>query len=152
MDDNVPFGIGRELIVDIKVNPRQNHDIYIDDMIPLTVDIPGTGNLARCVVAGLLAAHVTAQAKHPDEPIPREEMEAQNKLLAEMGLKEEKIILRWHIDFCRLVISLPDNKFIAWTISIKEIVSCRTLTAKELETMIGRLGHLGAIVPFVYHF
>jgi hypothetical protein len=36
--------------------------------------------------------------------------------------------------------------------SIKEILSHGTLTAKELEMMIGRLGHLGAIIPFVYHF
>ncbi len=69
-----------------------------------------------------------------------------------MGLEEEKIILGWHIDFCRLVISLPDNKFVASTISIKKILSCGTSTVKELKTMIGRLGHLGAIVPFVYHF
>jgi hypothetical protein len=66
MDDNVLFGIGNEWIVDIKVNPRGIHNIYIDDMISLTVDIPGTDNLARCVVAGLLAIHVTAQPKHPD--------------------------------------------------------------------------------------
>ncbi len=93
MDDNIPFNIKKELIVDIEVNPRETHDICIDDMIPLTVDIPGTDNLARCVAAGLLAIHATAQPKHPDEPIPREEMEARNKLSAEVGLKEEKIIL-----------------------------------------------------------
>jgi hypothetical protein len=60
MDNNMPFGIGKELIVDIKVNPKGTHDIYINDMIPLTVDIPGTDNLARCAAAGLLAIHATA--------------------------------------------------------------------------------------------
>jgi hypothetical protein len=40
MDNDVPFSIGKELIVEIKVNPRGTHDIYIDDMIPLRVDIP----------------------------------------------------------------------------------------------------------------
>jgi hypothetical protein len=59
MDDNVPFDIGKEMIVNIEMNPRGIHDIYIDDMIPLTVDIPGTDNLARCVAAGLLAIHAT---------------------------------------------------------------------------------------------
>ncbi len=152
MDGDVPFGIGKELIVEIESNSRGAHDIYIDDMIPLTVDIPGTDNLARCATARLLAIHATAQAKHPDEPILREEMEARNKLSTEAGLKEEKIILGWHIDICRLTISLPDNKFIAWMDSIKKILSPGTSTAKELKTMIGRLGHLGAIAPFVYHF
>ena len=99
--------------MDIDVNPRGIHDIYIDDMIAITVNIPGTNNLARCAAADLLAIHATARPKHPEEPIPREEMEARNKLAAEAGLEEEKIILGWHFDFCRLIISLPSNKFIA---------------------------------------
>ncbi len=70
MEDNVPFGIGQELIVDINVNPRGFNDVYIDDMIPLTVNIPGTDNLERCKAAALLAIHTTAQPNHPDEPIP----------------------------------------------------------------------------------
>ncbi len=119
---------------------------------PLTVDIPGTDNLARCAVAVLLAIHATARPWHPNEPIPREEMEARNKLSAESRLKEEELILGWHINFCRLVISLQENKFIAWSESMKEILSHSTSTAKELETMIGQLGHLGTIVPFVHHF
>jgi hypothetical protein len=60
MDDDVPFGIGKELIVDINMNPRGIHNIYIDDIISLMGDIPGTNNLARCAVAGLLAIHATA--------------------------------------------------------------------------------------------
>ena len=121
-------------------------------MIPLTVDIPGTDNLEQCKAAALLVIHATARPNHPDEPIPREEMEARNKLSAEAGLEETKTILGWLIDFCRLTISLPSNKFITWTESINEILTHGTSTAKELETTIGRLGHLGAIMPFVYHF
>jgi hypothetical protein len=152
MDNDIPGGIGKELIVDIDVNPRGIHNIYIDNMIAITVDIPGTENLARCAAAGLLATHATAQPKHPEEPIPREEMEARNKLAAEAGLEEEKIILGWHFDFHRLIISLSSNKFIAWMDSINDILARGTTTAKEPETTIGCLGHLGAIVPFVYHF
>ncbi len=151
-DDNVPFGIGKELIEDIEIDPKGIHNIYIDDMIPLTVDLPGTNNLARCKAAALLAIHATACLNHPNEPIPREEVEARSKLSAEAGLEEQKVILGWHVNFCRLIILLPHNKFIAWTESISEILSHGTSTAKELETTIGRLGHLGTIIPFVYHF
>ena len=66
-DDDIPFGIGKELIVDIDVNPRGIHDIYIDVMIAIMVDIPGTNNLARCAAAGLLAIHATAQPMHQKE-------------------------------------------------------------------------------------
>ena len=76
-------------------------------------------------------------------------MEARNKLFAEAGLEEMKMILGWLIDFRCLIISLPSNKFIAWTDSINEILTRGTSTVKELETTIGRLGHLGAIMPFV---
>jgi hypothetical protein len=142
----------RQRIVDIKIDPKGIHNIYINNMIPLTVDLPGTDNLARCEAAALLPIHATACPNHPNKPIPREEMEARNKLSAEAGLEEQKVILGWHVNFCRLIISLPHNKFIAWTESINEILSHGTSTAKELETTIGRLGHLGTIIPFVYHF
>jgi hypothetical protein len=133
--------------VDIKVNPRGTHNIYIDNMIPLTLDIPGTDNLARCIGAGLLAIHATAQPQHPNEPIPREKMKARNKLSEESRLKEEKLILGCHIDFCRLVISLPENKFIAWMESIQKILSRGTSTGKELETMIGQLATSAQLSP-----
>jgi hypothetical protein len=152
MDKDAPFGNGKESIVDIEVNPRGTHNIYINNMIPLMMDIPGTDNLARCAAAGLLAIHATAQPKHPKEPIPQEEMETRNKLSAEARLKEEKIILGWCINFCCLTISLTDYKFTAWTESIEEILSRGTSTVKELKKMNGRLGHLGATIPFVYHF
>ena len=121
-------------------------------MIPLMVDISGTNNLERCEAAALLVIHATARPNHPEEPIPREEMKARNKLFAEAGLEEVKMILGWLINFRRLIISLPSNKFIAWTDSINEILARGTSTAKALATTIGRLGHLGAIMPFVYHF
>ena len=79
-------------------------------------------------------------------------MEARNKLAAEAGLEEEKIILGWLFDFCHLIISLPSNKFIARMDSIYGILARGITTAKELEATIGHLGHLGAIVPFVDHF
>ena len=121
-------------------------------MISLTVDIPGTNNLARCVAASLLAIRTTARPKHSEEPTPQEEMEARTKLAAKAGLEDKKIILGWHLDFCRLIISLPSNKFIAWMNLINDILARGTTTAKELDTTIGRLGHLGTSVPFVNHF
>jgi hypothetical protein len=42
LDDDVPFGIGQELIVDVPVDPRGYADVYIDDTTGLTVNQPGT--------------------------------------------------------------------------------------------------------------
>jgi hypothetical protein len=59
-DSHEPFGVGKELIVNIPVNPRGTHDIYLDDIIALTVDVQGSNNLGCCAGAALLAIEATA--------------------------------------------------------------------------------------------
>jgi hypothetical protein len=64
LDDNVPFGKGKELIVNIDVNPKGMNDVFVDDIIPITVGLPGTDNMLRCESAALLAIHVTTRESH----------------------------------------------------------------------------------------
>jgi hypothetical protein len=93
-DDNTPFTAGRELIVDIPVDPRGYHaDVYIDDTTGLTVDLPGTRNADRLEAAIPLVIEVVARPIDVNEPIPREKMVAEDKLKAEGGLSEIKTIL-----------------------------------------------------------
>ncbi len=99
LDDDIPFCAGAELIVEIPINPRGSHDVYIDDVILLTVDIPGTDNAARGQSASLLAIDATACLNHPNKPIPRKSMDARDKLFAKAGLTEIKMILGWEFDF-----------------------------------------------------
>jgi hypothetical protein len=79
-------------------------------------------------------------------------MEARNKLQAEAGLEEQKTVLGWLLDTRCLLVQLPKNKFAAWTNLIKMVIQQGTTTAKEVESIIGRLGHLGMAIPFVHHF
>ena len=79
-------------------------------------------------------------------------MEARNKLESEALLEETKTILGWLIDFRRLLIILPDNKFTAWTKAIQDMINKGSTTAKILETNIGRLVHLGMAIPSIHHF
>ena len=58
LDDDIPFGIGRDLIVNIPVDPRGTVDLYIDDFRGLTVDI--NNNELRLERAPLLALGSTA--------------------------------------------------------------------------------------------
>jgi len=152
LDDAIPFGKGKQLIVDVPVNPRGVTDVFIDDTIGLTVDIEGSNNIIRLERAILLAIHVAARPKHSAEPIPREEMAALNKLLAEAKLEETKIILGWIFDFRRLTVALPENKYVAWTKSIQNILEKGSVTAVEIRKNIGRLIHLGLVIPSVHHF
>jgi hypothetical protein len=134
---NVPFAAGAELIVIIPIDPRGTHDVYINDIIGLTVNIPGSNNIARGQAAALLAINAMAQPNHPNKPIPRESMYTREKLKAEAGLSKKKMILGWSFDFRRLLISLPENKFIAWTTTINKLLVEGLSTAKELESTIG---------------
>ena len=79
-------------------------------------------------------------------------MEAVNKLVAEATPEETKVILGWLMNFHKLIVSLPINKFQAWSESIRVILVKGSAKAKDIETLIGRLGHLGVVIPFVYHF
>jgi hypothetical protein len=137
LEPDIPFAAGAELIVDNPVDPRGSYDVYIDDIVGLTVNIPGSNNVARGQAAALLVIEATARPLHPNEPIPRESMDARDKLKAEAGLSKTKVILGLFFDFRRLMISIPENKFIAWTSAINELLVEGWSTAKELESTIG---------------
>ncbi len=150
--DDVPFAIGRELIIDIPINPRGYADVYIDNTTGLTIDLPGTHNANRLKAAIPLAIKVAARPNDVNEPIPREPMVAQDKLKAEGGLAEMKVILGWHFNFWTLTITLPEHKHIAWSGEIRAMINSGKTTKKALESTIGRLGHVGSVIPWVFHF
>ncbi len=152
LDDSIPFAKGLDLIVEIDIDPRGTTDDYIDDLVSLAVDEEGTDNIVQCDHASLLAFDTCSRPLHENEPIPREMMEARNKLKSEALLEEQKIILGWLINFHRLLIHLPENKYVAWTEAIKKMISVKASTAKEIEANIGRLVHLGLANPSVHHF
>ena len=109
LDDEIPLAEAKELIVDLPVDDRGYTDLYIDDTIGITVAIPGSNNIERLSKAILLAIFASARPRHENEPIPREEMAALTRLLAEAGPEEIKIILGWSCDFRRMLICLPEN-------------------------------------------
>jgi hypothetical protein len=152
LNNDIPFGQRAELIVDIPINPRGMHDIYIDNIINLTVNIPRTDHVAQGQTTALLAIDATTWLYQLEEPIPCKSMDARDKQMAEAGLTKTKIILGWKFDLWQLRISLPKNKFIAWTMNISTLLIQGITTTKELELMIGQLGHLALVVPGVHHF
>jgi hypothetical protein len=79
-------------------------------------------------------------------------MVSNQKLKAEAALSESKTILGWLWNFRQLIISLPLNKFVAWTKSVQETISAGYINSKEFESTIGRLNHLSLVVPLVNHF
>jgi hypothetical protein len=150
--NNLPLGQARKLIMDVPVDSRGKIDVYIDDTTGLTVDIPGRDNAACMEEVIPLTIEVAARPIDPNEPIPCEPMIARNKLTAEGGLSETKMILGWLFNFRTLIVSLPDHKFIAWTVAIQKMVMSKRTNSKDLETTIGQMGHVGFVIPWVHHF
>eukprot|EP00957_Ditylum_brightwellii_P072746 5529151-Ditylum_brightwellii.AAC.1 len=87
-DEKILFVEGKELIVDIPVDPKGKVDVYINSKVGLAVDIPDTNNALRLERAILQAIHMVARQKCEGEKIPREQMTCLAKLLAEAGLEE----------------------------------------------------------------
>ena len=98
------------------------------------------------------AIEVATRPFDPNEPIPRELMVALEKLIAEGGLMETKMILGWLFNFRTLTVTLPEHKYIAWSWEIKQMIEKRWTTKKQLESTIRRMGHVGFVIPWVYHF
>ncbi len=110
--------MGRELIVDIPDDPRVYADVYINNMTGLTINLPRTRNANRLEAAIPLAIEVAAWPNNVNKPIPWEPMLALDKLKAEGGLAEMKVLLGWHFNFCTLTVTLPKHKHIAWSSEI----------------------------------
>ena len=122
VDNSIPFVQGFKLIVDIPINPQGMHDIYIDDIISLTVGISGTNHVTCTQAAALLTIDATARPNHPEEHTPRKSMDTRDKLRAEAGPAELKVILGWDFDFRQLIISLTENKFVAWMTNVGKLL------------------------------
>jgi len=150
LEDDSPFGIGRDLIVDIPVDSSGTVDLYIDNFYGLMVDMDD--NAACLERAPLLVLVFAAREVTEIEPLPRGDIEARPKLITEAGLTEIKFFLRWLIDFCRMTFALPDNKFHAYSIAISEMLKQGCTSKGELKTNIGRWVYLGQIIPTVHHF
>jgi hypothetical protein len=152
LGDNVPFAHGRELIANIPINPRGYTDVYIDNTMGLTMDLPGTRNADQLEAAIPLAIEIAALPNNANEPIPREKKVAEDNLMAEGGLAETKVILGRHFNFRTLTITLPEHKYIVWLCKIQQMIKTRRTTKKQLESTIRCLGHVRFVVPWVYHF
>lgn len=73
LNDDILFASGRDHIVNIPVDDRGFFDIYIDNIIGLSID--QNDNDLQLAAAALLAIHTTARPIHKSEPIPRDVME-----------------------------------------------------------------------------
>jgi hypothetical protein len=152
LSDDIPFGVGKELAVNIPVDGHGMSECFINDTLTQVVNLPGSDNVQRGERAVLLAIHTLSRPLADTEPMPQETMATMAKLMAEAGMEETKIMLGWFLNFQTLVISLPDNNAVAWAQEIASMLEEGKTKAKRLEQFIGRFVNSGVILPYVHHF
>ena len=154
LPDNIPYAPARKLLVELDDIDTGAAEGFIDDVF--NVFIADTeGNIYRGSRAIPLALDVISRPNHPQEPLPREIWLAADKAEAEAAPTETKIITGWEINTRSLTVSLPMDKFTAWTGDITELLK-RGLNAiikrAEFRTLMGRLENVATFLPQATHF
>ena len=143
-------------MVDPKADEFGIADVFLYDIfsaVPqLDADSPGD----RGAQDALLALDVLGRPLLQDngESLPRDEVLAIDKAIAEGTPAERLFVFGWMIDTRRLLISLPDGKFTPWTADINDLLLSKGCRVKQrtLETMVGRLQHVASIMVQGSHF
>jgi hypothetical protein len=115
-------------------------DVFLDNIFSAVPQLDVDSPADRGAQAALLALNVLGQPLLPDggEPLPQDEVLAIDKAITNGTPAEKLIVLGWMIDARRLLISLPNDKFIAWTANINDLLLSKGRRVKQqtLETMV----------------
>ena len=150
---HIPVAQARQMAVVIPPTKSGGRvDDFIDDLINVFLDTPR--NCLRQPNVVPLAMHLTSRPHAGDdkEPIPRRPILSIPKLIAEGRPEEIQVVLGWRINTRLLEISLPDDKYSAWSSDVKRVQAAGHCMVKELETLVGRLNHTAYIIPNARHF
>ena len=153
---DIPFAAARDMLVDPGMDKHGTTEVYLDDILgafPFT----SLAWVKRCALAPLLALEIFSRPVVSDgETLPRDDMLAIDKAMAEATPSETNTTLGWVIDTRRLTIGLPEKKRIDWTRDITTVLEkpdCnRRIQCDELETLVGRLERVASILPEGKHF
>ena len=142
---NIPFTVAKDLEVEIPLRETAC-DGYIDDSITLAVH--RNDNLRRAQTAVPLIVDSVFRPVSKNETVEREDAISEIKLKGEGTPSEQKLVLGWLLDTRRLTIHLPTDKALFWTSEIDRLLAQNyRIKSKELESTIGRLNHIGYILP-----
>jgi hypothetical protein len=149
--DEAPFAQSLPTSVHLPADDNSyKADVYIDDILVAVLD--DQKGCHKGSAAALLAIHSVGRPVAVDEPISRDQLTAEKKLIAESLLEETKITLGWLLDTRRLRISLPMEKYAAWAATILFILITESISYQVLESLVGRLNHVCFIIPSARHF
>ena len=145
-----PFAPAMEMAVDIPFNDEGLAECYLDDIPPVCVDIGQ--NAERCAAALPLALHILGRPVTTSEPIPRDDLLSVKKTLGEGQMAEQRVVLGWLYNTRTLRIELTSEKRLRWDADISSHLSRKSIRTEDLDSTVGRLGHVGGMLPASRHF
>jgi len=148
-DHSTPITEVRELSVYLPDRPSFA-DGYIDDC--LTVALEQDDEVKRSQEALPLIVHALFRPLDPNEPVKRNDNISDDKLKGEGQPSERRVMLGWLINTVQMRVYLPVLKALSWSTDIENLLSKNKITKKELESTIGRLNHVGYIIPTGRYF
>jgi hypothetical protein len=150
LPNSIPFHPAKELAVSLPKNDLGKVDIYIDDSIGITPNLPNvTHRVSRAIP---LAIRTLARPLDSSDIIPRNDIISLKKFKAEGRLEEQKTVLGWIINTRSLKISLPTHKHSKWRGEIEKLTNLPLVTAKQLEAILGSLNHVACLYNPMRHF
>ena len=146
-----PFEHSRPCAVVVPTTVTGRTECFIDDLVNVFLATPT--NLATEPHVVPLAIHVSSRP-HADsaEPVPRRQVIGPEKLAAEGTPAESQIVLGWSINTRTMTVSLPFDKFTAWTAELDSHLQSKKCSMKSLESTIGKLNHAALVIPLSRHF
>ena len=121
--------LAKALLIDAFVNPDTRDKVfyYFDNLITAGIFLSAWRRLAFMVA---VIIDVFARSIHSNEPMKRDYLLLIKKLFAEGSLEEEKVILGWDLDFCRLTVALSEDKFEEWSADLAKVIKDEEITIK----------------------
>jgi hypothetical protein len=74
-----------------------------------------------------------------------------SQMLGEGRMQDVNNVLGWNLYSWRLMVSLSDENHDLWSTEIGHHLENGSLLTKELETLVGRLEHVGYLIPLMRH-
>jgi hypothetical protein len=96
--------------------------------------------------------HAIAHSAVSSTHLPRQDLISDDKNDAEGAPEETKVCLGWILDTRRLLVSLPFHKFKAWDSQLIQVLSQKSVSDKDLRSVLGRLENVAMIVCMFGHF
>ena len=122
-------------------------DGYIDDLMSIALDTIDATSRARHAIA--LSIHTIFRPININDPLPRNDVLSERKLLAESRLEEIKTVLGWVINTRSFRISLPNVKAQRWTLDINDVLNKiqtkQPIKTKEWQSLLGKLNNAAYI-------